>query len=232
MKTRLAKQQTGFTILEAVLALAIASMLVVVIAQFISASLSSNTREQTITLIQNNTRQAVGTVASSIRSAKSVEAVNSQPDSNSPGAPDNLYSWSSAAGSGTALILAIPAKDTTGSMIYIDGSHNSLYTDDVIYYLDPVSKILYRRLIANQSAPNNAAVTTCPPTKATLTCPADAKVVEDIANLTTAYFDANNNAVTAPSGTEAIKITLTQTKIIGIKTYSSSFTTIASLRNK
>lgn len=232
MRVKLIRQQAGFTILEAILALTIASMLVVVIAQFISANLTSNTREQTMTLIQNNTRQAVETVASSIRSAKSVEAVNSQPDSNSPGAPDNLYSWSSEAGSGTALILAVPAKDSNGNMIYIDGSHNSLYTDDVIYYLDPVSKILYRRLVANQSAPNNAAITTCPPAKATSTCPADAKVVEDIANLTTAYFDAKNNTVIAPSGTEAIKITLTQTKIIGTKTYSSSFTTIASLRNK
>ncbi|HSX14586.1 MAG TPA: hypothetical protein VLE72_01590 [Candidatus Saccharimonadales bacterium] len=203
-----------------------------VITNFMVFSLRKGQEEQTKTDILNNTKLAVETVARVAKSAKSVEAANSQPDSNSPGAPANLYSWSAVAGSGATLILAIPAHDASNNLIYSDGLHNNLYTNDYIYYLDASTHRLYRRIIANQSAPGNAAVTTCPPAIATPSCPADALTVEDVANLTTSYFDANNNPVAIPTGTEAVEMTLTQTRSVLGKTYSSSYTTLASLRNK
>lgn len=222
----------GFTLLEMLVVISISTLLMLIITSFMSNNLRTAQEEKTKTDILNNTKLAVETVARNIKSAKSVLAVNAQPDGNSPGAPANLYSWTASAGSGATLILAIPARDASNNLIYSDGLHNNLYTNDYIYYLDPATSRLYRRIIANQAAPGNVAVTTCPPALASPSCPADALTVEDVADLTTDYFDANNNSVAAPTGTEAVKITLTQTRSVYGKSYSSSYTTIASLRNK
>lgn len=224
--------QSGFTLLELLVVLTMAVVLLLVITDFITNSLRKSTEEQTKVEILNNTKLAVETMARVIKSAKSVEAVNSQPDDNSPGGVGNPYGWSAAAGSGATLILAIPARDSGNNLIYSDGLHNNLYTNDYVYYLDGSTHRLYRRIIANQSAPGNAAVTTCPPGLASPSCPADALTVEDVANLTTAYFDGSNNSVATPTGTEAVQITLTQSRTLLGQTYSSSYTTIASLRNK
>lgn len=221
----------GITLIELVVSIGIASLLLLVLLQVIANVYRNWRREGTKTQLQTNTKIAVETVAQVIRAAKSVEAKNSQPDPNPPVVGDP-YSWTGVTGSGATLILAVPAKDSDNNLIYIDATHTSLYTNNVIFYLDPTSKILYRRTIANQTAPNNAAVTTCPPALASPSCPADSKVVEDVANLTTTYLDASGGVVSTPSGTEAVEYNLSQTRAIGSDTYQSNYGTTATLRNK
>ena len=225
-------RQRGYTLLELTIVMGIMSLLLLALSSFIFNNVQNIANLDTKATLSDNTRTAIEGVARQIRGAKSVEAANSQPDSNSPGAPGNLYSWSASAGSNATLILAVPARDSSGNLIYSDGLHNNLYTDDIIYYLDGSSHRLYRRIVANASAPGNAAKTTCPPSKATPTCPADARIVDDVANLTTAYFDSNFTSIASPSGTEAVQITLTQTRTVFGHSYSNSYTTTASLRNK
>src|SRR6266567_1566632 len=97
-------------------------------------------------------KQAVGIVARQVRLAKAVVASNSLDDTNAPGAPSNPNSWSGSAGSGSgnALILEVPSRDTTGNIVYYNGSYTKVYTDEVIFYLNTTTKKLYKRLIANQ----------------------------------------------------------------------------------
>lgn len=226
------KHPRGITALELLFATVIGAVVTLMLLQFFTIAFSSWRREDTKTIVQNNTKIAVDTVAQTIRSAKSVEATNSQPDPHAPGAPNDLYSWTATSGSNATLILAVPARDAAKNLIYIDSTHTALYTDNIVYYLDPNTDILYRRTIANAQAPNNAAVSTCPTDQATPQCPADAKVVEDIANLTTSYLNASGDIISQPTGTEAVTFTLTQTRIISGRTYSSSYGTTATLRNK
>lgn len=225
------RHYSGITLIEMLVSIAIASLLLLITLQVISRSYVNWRRESTRTQLQTNTKTAVETVAQVIRSAKSVEAQNSQPDSHAPN-PENPYSWTSAADSGATLILAVPARDASGNIIYIDATHTSLYTDNVIFYLEPNTDILYRRTIANTVAPNNATTTTCPPAQSTPACPPDSKVVADIANLTTTYLDASGNVVASPSGTEAVRYELSQTRSIGSQMFESSYGTTATLRNK
>jgi prepilin-type N-terminal cleavage/methylation domain-containing protein len=224
--------QRGFTLLEMLVAISIGVMLVLAMGTFAANSISGSNQDYNKTLVLTNAKEAVGIVARQIKAARSVQASNSQADAHAPGAPGNLYSWSATAGTGATLILAVPSRTASGDLIYIDGLHAQLYTDDVIFYLDATSHKLYRRRIANLSAPGNAAITTCPPSSATASCPADADVVDDVANLSTNYLDANNNAVSSPSGTEAVQYTVTETRTISGRAYSGTYTTIASLRNK
>jgi prepilin-type N-terminal cleavage/methylation domain-containing protein len=221
----------GFTLIELLISISISAVLLLVGGTFVGQGTLSINIDYNKTLVQTDTETAVNTVARVIKSARSVEAVNSQPDAYAPGAPSNLYSWSGTAGPNGTLILAIPSRDTSGNLLYVDGLHTNLYTDDVIYYFDSTTKKLYKRTIAN-AVSGNVAKTTCPPASATAACPADSVVVQDIANLATSYFDSNNNSVSIPSGTEAVGYTLTETRVIGNKSYVGTYATTASLRNK
>lgn len=222
----------GFTLLELLLAISVSTVLLLIVSNFAADGILGGNADYNQTLVISNAKQAVESVARRIKSAKSVQAANSQPDANAPGAPGNLYSWSGSAGSGSALILAVPARDSSDNLIYSDGLHNNLYTDDIVFYVDTATRRLYRRLIANATAPGNVARTTCPPTAATATCPADADVIDDVASLTTSYLDLNNNPVSQPSGTEAVNFTVTESRTIAARTYSGKYSTTAALRNK
>jgi prepilin-type N-terminal cleavage/methylation domain-containing protein len=226
------KWQRGFTMLELLLAISVSSVLIIAIGEFATASIVGSNQDYNKTLVLTNAKEAVGIVARQIRAAKSVQSANSLPDLHAPGAPGNLYSWSGTAGSGATLILAVPSRNASGDVIYIDGLHASVYTDDVIFYLDSSTHKLFRRRIANTSAPGNVALTTCPPAAKSPTCPADADVVDDVANLTTAYLDSNNNSISVPSGTEAVNYTVTETRTINKHVYTGTYSSIATLRNK
>lgn len=231
--------EDGFTIIEVILATVMAAILMTIFAQFIASGLASYTREQTKTILQANTKQAVESVAKDVRAGKMVETINTQSDVNSP-APVPL-GWISTSGAvspnSDTLVMAVPSRKSDGSLIYLDGQHNSICTDDVVYYIDASSKILYRRFItATGSSCNatagNVGVTTCPPAASSSSCPTDAKVVEDVATFSTNYYDSAENSTIIPGNAYAVKITLTQTQTKGNRTFQSSYSTIASLRNK
>lgn len=222
--------QGGFSLLELLVAISVTTILLMIASNFvITGTLSANV-EYNRTVVQSNTKSAVENVARTIRSAKSVEATNSQPDPNPP-VTANPYSWSATAGNNATLILAVPARDASNNLMYVDGLHSTIYTNDVIFYLDSTTHRLYRRTIANSVA-DNAAKTSCPPAIASASCPADTIIVEDIAGLSTSYFDAANANVSVPSGTEAVGYSVTETKIIGKRSYSSTYSTVTALRNR
>jgi prepilin-type N-terminal cleavage/methylation domain-containing protein len=228
---KLIRSEEGFSLLELLLAISITSVLLLVLGNFMGNGIISSNRDYNKTLIQSNTKLAVDTVARTIKSAVTVEAQNTQPDNNGPGAPGNLYGWSGVAGNNSTLILAVPARTSSGSLIYIDGLHTTVYTNDIIFYLNSSDHRLYKRVLAN-AVVGNAAKTTCPPAAATSTCPSDAIIVEDIASLSTAFYDNSDVSIASPTGTEAVGYTVTESKILGGKTFSSSYSTIAALRNK
>lgn len=226
-----AEDQTGLTLIELSISMSIVSVLAVILSQFLVNGLTSSTRNFTKTVLQANTKQGIETIERDIKAAQTVEDPNRWPDNNAPGAPGNLYSWHPSSGSGTTLVLAVPARDVSGNLIYADALHNTVQTNDLIYYLNSANKILYKRTIANP-ATGNAAKTTCPPALATSACPQDARVVEDVADLSASYLDSANVNTATPTNAGLVEITLKQTQKKGAQTFTNSFTSQVSLRNK
>jgi prepilin-type N-terminal cleavage/methylation domain-containing protein len=103
-------RQRGYSLVELVVAMGIMSILLLALNTFIFNSTQNIANEDTKTALSDNTRTAIEGIAREIRTAKSVESSNSQPDSNSPSAPGNLYSWAASAGSNATLVLAVPAR--------------------------------------------------------------------------------------------------------------------------
>jgi hypothetical protein len=57
-------------------------------------------------------------------------------------------------------------------------------------------------------------------------------VVDDVANLTTSYLKSDGTTPTVPENTEAVNYTVTETRVLNNKSYSGTYTTTVTLRNK
>jgi type II secretory pathway component PulJ len=215
------------TLVELAIAMSIMGILTLMVADFYANRLIDYNRNFTQTILQSNTKQAIDTMERDIRASTGVEQNSTWPDANSPGG----IPWVSDSATPSTVVLSVPSRNNSGGLIYNDpATHNSVKTDDVVYFVG-TGNALYRRLIANPD-PTNAAKTTCPQASASSSCPADAKVVEDVASLLAVYFDTNNVMTATPSQAYSIQITLKQSRISFGRTFSNSLTSQATLRNR
>lgn len=228
--TRKRSNESGFTLIELIVVMAIVGILAVMISEFYSRRLVDYARNFTLTILQTNTKQAIESMERDIKAARSIEAINTLADNKLPCTSSNQYCWQSTSTSPSTLVLAVPARDTNQNLLYRDTLHNVLVLNEVIYYIDSTTKILYRRTIANPIA-GNAAVSTCPPSQVTASCPSDSKVVEDVANMVITYYDSNNGTV-APGNSYSVDVTIQQTRKAFGRLFTNTLTSRASLRNK
>jgi prepilin-type N-terminal cleavage/methylation domain-containing protein len=102
--------------------------------------------------------------------------------------------------------IAVGASNTYTPVFYfnrpsIDTSKNVIlngaipYEDDVVIYMNGTTKQLLARTIANPYAPNNGTLTSCPPSVATTSCPADTVISDDVSSVTMRYFTRSGNPV-------------------------------------
>lgn len=123
------------------------------------------------------------------------------------------------------------------------------YEDEYILYLDGTTRSLMQRTLANPSATGNRATTSCPPNLASVSCPADKTVADDLASIDMRYFsrngnlidytsiwDADTNSYIGPDFTvvEVVELTLNLSKKPSLQTtYATSNSTIIriALRN-
>ena len=227
------RSEGGYTLVEMLVAISLSTLLVLSIGDFATNSVIGSNQDYNKTLVLTNSKEAVSIVARQIRLARSVLSTNSIPDTNAP-----VGGWVGTAGTGNPLILAVPSRDATShDVVFLDGFHQSVSTDEIIFYLDSTTHKLYKRTLA-ATLPvgyTNAAVTTCPASLATAGCPADSDVVDDVANLSTGYLTAGSTTACtscSPNNTEAVNFTVTETRTINGKPYTGTYTTVAALRNR
>lgn len=84
------------------------------------------------------------------------------------------------------------SQSTNGSYIQ---NGTAPYEDEYVLYLNNDDKTLYVRSIANPNAPNNRLLTSCPASIATAACPADAKLIGNVASIDTKYFSRSGNLI-------------------------------------
>jgi hypothetical protein len=132
-----------------------------------------------------------------------------------PDNPDPAY----AGGSYWIPIHAIPStiavggSGTTTPVIYfeqpaVDANKNYImndkqpYENEYVLYLDGSTKKLMLRTLANEDAPSNVAITSCPPAAASSSCPADKTIAENISAIDTRYFSKTGNTIDYTSITD------------------------------
>lgn len=215
--------QAGFTLPELIVTMTLMTILSLMLANFVITWLAASTLAQARTELLTNAENALDAITEDIRLSGSADQVNRWPDSNGPGG--NQFGWQS---SGSTLVLAKAATDSSNTIIFSDPAKYITQKDNEIYYLS--NGTLYRRTIASTDT-NDAATTTCPPANATSSCPADKTIATNVTNFGVAYYDADLNTVT-PDNARAIQLSITMSKKVNGKPVSASYNTRMVFRNE
>ncbi len=202
----LPRSESGFTLVELVNVIAASVIFVALILYFgISYWRYSSLLEADLTSfgsrldVQDVIRELVGTSSGLILQ-------NSIPDPNAnnpdPVAGSNYWITEhsvpgniAVGGSGTTtpLLYFRHISINTSKTIAMNGS--APYEDEYVLYLNGTTKQLMLRTLANPNVSNNKAVTSCPPTLATATCPADKTLLSDVASVDTTYYSRSGNTI-------------------------------------
>lgn len=213
---------SGFTLIEMLIVLLVMSVLSLALANFIASWLQTQGLVQTRTSMLSDAESGLDKVSTDIKLSGSVDQTNRWPDPNGPGG--NQYGWSS--GSQT-LVLAVVAKNSSGNPIFTDANDYITLKDDEVYYLSGTT--LYRRTISS-GVSGDTAITTCPPSSATPSCPADMTVATGVTNWSVSYYDANNNSV-SPADARSVQLSITLSTPYDGQNVSASYTTRMVFRN-
>lgn len=211
MSRRNVQPEAGFSLIELIMVAFVIGILALVVSSFYTNRLIDYARNFTLTLLQSNTKQAVETMEQDIKGAQTVNATNNVVD------PTGT-TWTTGT---SVLVLAEASKDSSGDVIYVDALHNTPCVDNLIYFIQ--SSVLYKRILANTVAPCNATVAK---TTGCSGCPADGKVVENVATLTLSYDTPT------PANAAEVTMTLQESRAKFGRTYNSTLTSKATLRNR
>lgn len=215
----------GFTLIELIITMVLIGIISLTLPNFIATWLQASTLAQARSDLLTNAETALDTIGQDIRLSGAADQNNRWADPNAPGAPGDQYSWQSTS---TTLVLATAAEDSAGNIIFSDPSKYISQKDNEIYYLSGTT--LYRRTLASGDA-NDAAKTTCPPSIATSTCPADKTIATSVTSFSVQYFDANEQQVTPPNA-RSINLSITMQTTQNGHPISASYNTRMVFRNE
>jgi prepilin-type N-terminal cleavage/methylation domain-containing protein len=213
--------QNGFTLIELMVVVLVMGILSVALANFIFGWMNTAGLQQVRSNLQYDAEYALDTVNNDIMLSGSVDSTNRWPDPNGPG---GNYGWTS---NSQTLILAKVATDSSGNPIFLDSTDYITQKDDEIYYLSGTT--LYRRTLSSGTS-GDSAVTTCPPSLSTSSCPPDMTVATNVSAWSVAYYGANNNVV-SPDLARSVQLSITLSGSYGAEPLSASYTTRMVFRN-
>lgn len=201
MKRRQRLNQGGLTIVELSIALTITAALMAIIVGFSVDKLEQSSLQSMQQDLLAGAETGLNRVTTDIRLATSADDNNRWDDPNAPGAPTNDFSWQS---NGSTIVLAIAAQDSSGNIIFDDPHDYISAKNNIIYYLS--GGTLWRRTLAASNA-GNSAITTCPPSLATSSCPADKDILDNVSSFSVQYYDGNGQQVD-PASAHSIQLSV------------------------
>ncbi len=209
------RNDQGFTLIEVWIVLLVSAFFVGLILYFgISywrySSLLENDSDTFVSRldVQDVVREAVGT-------SDGLITQNSLPDNhaNNPDPVSGSNYWltihavpgnvpMSASGTTTPLLYFRRFSINTSKAVVMNGSQP--YEDEYILYLNGSTRQLLLRTLANPNAVNNRLKTSCPPTIATTSCPADRVLVNQLASVDVTYYSRSGNTINYQSITDPV----------------------------
>lgn len=190
-------KQRGFTLVEVLIAVGIATVLVgtllTVTFLFYGSTIQTSTQARLAVESQNVLRSVV----EELRVSSGVRAANTNPD------PNNPSGWTTSNAS-LVLIIASPVLDA-GNNYVINTSTGAPYQNEIVYYA--VDGTLYKRYLA-ASAPGNLFQTSCPPASATDSCPSDVILSNYFHDMSFVFYDQDDIITTSLPSARSIYITI------------------------
>jgi len=201
------KYQRGITIVELIVVMLLTSFFVTLIAQFTIGFWRDGFLEEA-DLDTFNTRLTAGDIIrDSVGTSQGMIMQNSIADPNPMNAdPTDVSGTHWIAIHAIPGTTNIPASGSTAPLVYYrrpaqatNGTYimngTVPYEDEYVLYLDGTTKSLMMRTLANSFADGNRLKTSCPPSIATTSCPADKTVATDLSSVTMRYFSRTGNTI-------------------------------------
>ncbi len=218
------KRSDGFTLVETVIALAVTSILMFIIIDFMTNSIIQYSDTEIRSQLLNEAQSSLDVISNDIRLSGNTDSNNRWSDNNAPGAPDDTYSWESDS---DTFVLASAVEDTSGNIIFEDPALYIPQKNNKVYFIN--NNTLYKRTIAAPVA-NNSTKTTCPSNLATSNCPADRVLLNNLNAFSVKYYNSMNQEVT-PNDARSVEFYVKLQKIAYGRTISAEYSTRMVFRN-
>lgn len=203
MPDNIKSRQAGYTIPELIIAISLFGIISVTFLGVMTNYFANITRNNAQIDMTVNSQNLLRSTVNELRYGAGVRQTNTIPDANGPGS-----GWNTS-NDAFVIIIASPAQDDSGDYI-INPLTGTPYINELVYFKDGTT--LYRRTLANPSATGNTKVTTCPPASASASCPADAKLIENLDDMVFTLYDQDDNPTTDPLLARSVLIHLSMVK--------------------
>jgi type II secretory pathway pseudopilin PulG len=216
MKFRLTDEESGFTLVELVVAMGLTLVVTTVVLNYAIDfwGNAATLQNDSASFIDRN--NAGDRVRDALNVATGLILQNSLADAN-PMKPDPSDGTGQywlpihaipgntvlpAAGGYTPLFyFQAPATDS-GKNLILNGTNP--YENEFIMYLDGTTKQILMRSLANSGASGNAVQTSCPAAAVTASCPADKVIANNVASVDMRYFSRSGNTIDYTSITDPL----------------------------
>lgn len=193
------KSQQGTTVAELVIATAVIGLLIVpalmVMIYFYGGTLRNNTQARLAVESQNILR----TIVEELRTSSGVRGNNTINDPNAPAG-----GWTTS-NENLVLIISTPVLDNSNNFV-INSLTGDPYQNEIVYFATDGK--LYKRFLANASAPNNRFKTSCPANLATATCPEDVLLSSNFKDMSFVFYDQDDAETTTLTNARSILMTI------------------------
>jgi prepilin-type N-terminal cleavage/methylation domain-containing protein len=213
--------KNGFTIVELLIAVSVASIASILIMSAFVFMYGSLVREQTRAQMVLDSQIFLKRMVEDIRVANQMLTTNSLADSYDP-----VGGWVTS-DPANIMVITQPAIDVNKDFIY-DSTTGYPYQNEIVYFGS--GKIMYRRTLSNPSATGNSAKTTCPAN--TANCPPDIKLLDNLQNMLFVFYDINDAVTTVPENARSVELSVNLNKRVYGEDITISNKTRATLRNE
>ncbi len=197
------KPENGFTLPELVMSISLIGIISVSVMAVIINYFVIITRNGIIADMTVDSQNLLRSTVEELRYGAGVRQTNTITDSNSP-----PTGWNTS-NANFVIIIAVPASDQQKEYI-IDTLTGSPYNNELVYFKQGAD--LYKRTLANPSAVGNSLLTSCPSGSASVTCPADKKLLENVSDMDFTLYDQDNAITTDPLLARSVNVALSMRK--------------------
>lgn len=215
------KDQKGYTVAELLIAISVSVMAVIALSNMVITMYRQLQISRVSSELNNESQLLLRTVVEDTRLAGGLLTSNSIVDPYAPGG-----GWATNDPS-NVLIIASPAVDSSANVIY-DSNTNFPYKNEIIYFGE--GSKLKRRILKNENAVNNIAVTTCP--VANNTCKEDREFSSNLKDISFTFYDENDLTTANATNARSVNFTVTLEKKVSGKLISITNTMRTTLRNR
>jgi prepilin-type N-terminal cleavage/methylation domain-containing protein len=196
-KTSGYNSEKGFTVVELLIAISVASIASVLMMYAFVFMYGGLLKEQARSQMVLESQVFLRRMVEDVRIANQILTTNSLPDNYEP---SNGWITSDPA---NIIVITQPVIDADKNFIY-DGATGYPYQNEIIYHGSESN--MFRRTLANGSALNNAANTTCP--VGTAACQPDIQLSSRLQNMQFVFYDINDEVTTIPENARSVELTV------------------------